>query len=398
MFGFFLILIGLLVYVEATKPVPVNWYPSYTKNDKIPLGTLVLHDLLAQHFRENLIDVDKPPYIFLQKEASNGTYVFINNYLGFDDVELESLLKWTAQGNTVFLSANSYSKNLLDTLGLEMENFFFYDRFQTQPVLSLVDKNQKPAASVHIERNLRVSYFNGIDTLTNRVLGFSQAYEEEETSNKPEVNFLKVPFENGEIFFYNQPEIFTNFILLDTSKNTFPAKVLSYLSSEGFIYWDTYYKTGRRVDVSPLHILFSTRSLKWAYYTLLIGVLLFVFFNGKRKQRPVPVLEPLTNKTFEYTQTISGIYRDTKDNRAILRKITAQFLEHIRVKLRVETNLINSQFYNEVAVRSNQEYSEIKALFERIKKLENLTLINEKELIELLNKINEFKTKIDGKY
>ncbi|MEX0996708.1 MAG: DUF4350 domain-containing protein [Flavobacteriaceae bacterium] len=396
-FVFFLVLIGLLVYVEATKPVPVNWYPSYNKNDKIPLGTFVLHDLLKQHFQENLIDVDNPPYLFLQNEASVGTYVFINNYLGFDEVELESLLTWTAQGNTLFLSANSYSKNLLDTLGLDMKNFFFYDRFQTQPVLSLVDKNQKPAASVHIERNLRVSYFNSIDTLTNRVLGFSQAFEEEETSKTPEVNFLKVPFEKGQIFFYNQPEIFTNFILLDSSKNTLSAKVLSYINSDGFIYWDNYYKTGGRVDVSPLHILFKTRSLKWAYYSLLIGVLLFVIFKGKRKQRPVPVLEPLTNKTFEYTQTISGIYRDTKDNRAILRKITAQFLEYIRIKLRVETNTINSHFYNEVASRSNQESSEIKALFETIKKLENQTLIKDIELIELLNKINELKTKIDGK-
>lgn len=397
-FVFFLVLIGLLVYVEATKPLPVNWYPSYNKNDKIPLGTFVLHDLLENHFRENLIDVNKPPYLYLEVEAPAGTYVFINNNLMFDDVELESLLTWTAKGNTVFLSANNYSKNLLDTLGLDLKNFFFYNRFQTQPVLSLVDKTLKPSEGVHIERNFRVSYFNVIDTLAHRVLGFSQAFEEESILKKAEVNFLKVPFENGQIYFYNQPEIFTNFFLLDPSKKHLTAKVLSYINSDGSIYWDNYYKTGRREDASPLHILFKTRSLKWAYYTLLIGVLLFVLFNGKRKQRPIPIVEPLTNKTFEYTQTISGIYRDTKDNRAILRKITAQFLEYIRVKLRVETNVINNLFFSEVASKSSQETSETKALFDTLKKLENNSSITDKELIELLNKINEFKTKIDGKH
>lgn len=396
--GLFLILIGLLVYVEATKPLPVNWYPSYAKNDKIPLGTYVLHDLLKHHFEEDLIEVDSPPYLYLQNESVEGTYLFINNHIGFDEVELEHLLAWTALGNSVFLSASSYSENLLDTLGLEMRTFFFYNRFQTQAELSLVDKNSKPAEALQIERNLNISYFNVIDTLTNRVLGFSEAFDGEDTPNKPEVNFLKVPFEKGELYFYNQPEIFTNFFLLDPSKSPFTAKVLAHLNTEGSIYWDNYYKTGRREDVSPLHILFKTRSFKWAYYTLLMGVLLFVLFNGKRKQRPVPILEPLTNKTFEYTQTISGIYRETKDNRAVLRKINAQFLEFIRVKLRVETSNINNQFFNELALKSNQESSKVKALFEDLKKVESQPLIKDKELIELLKKINEFKTKIDGKH
>lgn len=396
-FGFFLVLIGLLVYVEATKPLPVNWYPSYAKQDKIPLGTFVLHDVLQTYFEDNLIDVDSPPFVFLQNETVKGTYLFINNTINFDDAELERLLAWTAEGNTVFLSANSYSKNLLDTLGLDTRSFFFYNRFQTQPVLSLIDENLKPAESVTIERNLSVSYFNVIDSLTNKVLGFSEAFDGEKTTSDTEVNFLQVPFDKGQLFFYNQPEIFTNFFLLDSSKSPFTSKILAKLNTGSTLYFDNYYKTGRRIDVSPLHILFQTRSFKWAYYTLLLGVLFYVFFNGKRKQRPVPILEPLTNKTFEYTQTISGIYSENKDNRAILNKIIVQFLEYIRIKLRVETNNINSHFFNDLALKSNQDVSDIKSLFETIKKIENQSLIKDQELIELLKKINDFKNKIDGK-
>lgn len=396
-FGFFLVLIGLLVYVEATKPLPVNWYPSYAKQDKIPLGTFVLHDVLKTHFLDNLIDVNTPPFVFLQNEDIKGTYLFINNTVGFDDAELERLLAWTAEGNTAFLAANNFSKNLLDTLGLDSRSFFFYNRFQTQPVLSLIDENLKPAEPITIERNLQVSYFNLIDTLTNKVLGFSEAFDGEDTSSKREANFLQVPFEKGQLYFYNQPEIFTNFFVLDSSKSQFTAKVLAQLNTENTLYFDNYHKTGRRTDVSPLHILFKTRSFKWAYYTLLLGVLLYVFFNGKRKQRPVPILEPLTNKTFEYTQTISGIYRENKDNRAILNKIIVQFLEYIRIKLRVETNNINSHFFNDLALKSNQDVSDIKSIFETIKKKENQSLIKDQELIELLKNINDFKNKIDGK-
>jgi hypothetical protein len=396
--GFFLILISLLVYIEATKPVPLNWFPSYSKVDKIPMGTYVIYDVLKQHFNDNLVDVSIPPYIHLRNEDLNGTYLFINNHIGFDKTELESLLSWAGKGNTVFLAANNYSKNLLDTLGLEISYAFFYNRFATQPLLNLVNENLKASTPYHIEKNMRVSYFNKIDTLTTHVLGFSQAYEDEQILNKPEANFIKVPFEEGNLYLYNQPEIFTNFFLLDEKNNSLTSKVLSYINTDSSLYWDNYYKTGRRVDISPLHILFSTKSLKWAYYLLLIGVILFVFFEGKRKQRSIPVVAPLTNKTFEYTQTISQIYLENNDNKAIAKKMVVQFLEYIRIKLRVQTDQINKRFFEEVSLRSSNETSETISLFETIKKTQESSIVSDNELEELHKKISQFKSKTDGKH
>jgi len=397
--GFFLFIIGFLVYIEATKPLPLNWYPSYSKNDKIPMGSFVMYDLLKEHFNnEDFIDVNIPPYIHLRNDEVNGTYLFINNNIGFDEVELESILSWTGKGNTTFLSANNYSENLLDTLGLEVSYFFFYNRFATDPLLNLVNENLKASVPYHIERNLRIPYFNKIDTLTTTVLGFSQPYDDELKLDKPEANFIKVPFEDGNIFLYNQPEIFTNFFLLDEKNNSLTSKVLSYINTDNKVYWDNYYKTGRRVDVSPLHILFSTRRLKWSYYLLLTGVVLFVVFDGKRKQRSTPVIEPLTNKTFEYTQTISRIYLENNDNNAIAKKMVVQFMEYIRIKLRVQTDQINKRFFEEVSMRSTNSISDTISLFETIKQTQGKPFISDKELEELHKKISQFKTRTDGKH
>src|SRR5690606_10074433 len=90
--GIFLLLVAFLTYIEATEPEPVNWNLSYSSGDKIPMGCFVLHENLVKEFDE-VLEVNLPPYEFLQKNEPEGTYVFINSQLGFDDNELEDLLE-----------------------------------------------------------------------------------------------------------------------------------------------------------------------------------------------------------------------------------------------------------------------------------------------------------------
>src|SRR5690554_2389904 len=129
-----------LVYMEATKPQPINWFPSYYKADKIPLGTFVLHKLMEDSFKEDFIETDLPPFEFLQQEDLNGTYVFINNELAFDKTELDTLLNWVSKGNNVFISANYLSEKLLDTLNLKLATEVSVSKITTEPLVKLVNK------------------------------------------------------------------------------------------------------------------------------------------------------------------------------------------------------------------------------------------------------------------
>lgn len=393
----FLIIIGGLVYVEATKPPPLNWFPSYNKLDKIPLGNFIIYDHLKSHFKEKLVDSDLPPFINLRDNKPEGAYLFINNELFFDEDELNSLLDWTDKGNILFMSAKRYSGNLLDTLGLEIKSFVLIDRFSTEPQLNLVNKNLKADKPYHIPQDFSISYFSKIDTISHIVLGIAKPYEEDHLMDKAQPNFLKIPFGKGAIFIYNQAEVFSNYFLVDPKNTSLTQNVLSYINTGKTVHWDNYYKTGRRFDVSPLKILMSTKALKWAYYFVLIGILLFVIFEGKPKQRPLPIIPRLTNKTYEYTQTLASIYLDKKDNREIARKMIAGFLEYIRIKLRVQTDTITPRFFDEVAARSNHTTDEVTAIFNAIKTIQNRIEITNIELENFYNKIHNFKTKKDGK-
>lgn len=394
-FGF-LLAIATLVYMEATKPQPINWFPSYNHDDKIPLGTYVLFDLMENTFQDKITEINRPPFEVLKDSSFNGTYFFVNDYISFEKAEADAILDWAELGNTVFISANTHNHKFLDTLGIEAQTAVLIDRIGTQPMLNLVNDKLKSEKPYLIDRDLIVRYFEEIDTLAQTVLGVTQPYRDTLMITKPQVNFLKAPFGDGAIYLHNQPEIFSNYFLLKEDNFQHTENVLSYINNNSQVYWDRYYKSGKPMNVSPLYILLNNKYLKWAYYFVLIGAVLFVFFEGKRKQRSVAIVKPLDNKTYEYTQTISGMYLDKKQYHEVAQKQIILFFEFIRTRLRVPTENYNSRFLKAVAARSGNDLETTQNLFTFIEKVQNQQDTSEQELIKLNREITEYKKKLDG--
>ncbi len=382
--------------MEASKPQPVNWYPSYNKLDKIPLGTYVLHDLLEDTFAEKLVEKNAPPFEVLQDTTLKGTYFFVNNSLDFDNTELDSLLTWTKKGNTVFLSANYLSSNLLDTLLLNTNTVVNVEKIGTQPLLKLVNKKFNSKEPYHIKKDLPVRYFSEIDTTSHTVLGLSDGFIDSLKIKSKNINFIKVPYGNGRLLLHLQPEIFSNSFLLSDSNAQHTAEVLSYINNGEKIYWDNYYKTGKRINISPLRVLLANKYFKWAYYFVLFGALLFIIFEGRRKQRNIPIIEPLTNKSYEYTRTIAGMYLDKNEHHLIAQKQISLFREFIRTRLRIPTEKVNQRFYKTVAERSGNTLDDTLKLFTFIEKVNTQKDTTQEEVIKLYQEIKEFKNKING--
>lgn len=383
--------------MEANKKQPINWFPSYSKLDKIPLGTYVLHDLMKESFNENFEEKDEPPFEVLQNSSFNGTYFFVNDEINFDKTELDSLLNWVEKGNTLFVSANYVGKKLLDTLKLEISTEANIETIGTEPLLKLVNEKYATRPPFHIKKDLPVRYFSKIDTASQSVLGVSGGYIDSLKIKEPRINFIQAPIGKGQILLHLQPEVFSNFSLLSENNATHTAQVLSYINHDETVYWDNYYKSGKHIDISPLRVLLNNKYFKWAYYFVLIGALLFIIFEGRRKQRSIPIVKPLTNKTYEYTRTIAGMYLDKKENHLIAKKQIALFLEFIRTRLRVPTENTNERFYKTVAERSGNTQEDTLNLFTFIEKINNQNNTSEEELLKLYQEIKEFKKNTDGK-
>lgn len=384
-----------MVFFEAQQKQPVNWNPSYAATDKIPLGTLVLYKELEKNFPIQPVNVS--PYEFLLSKPKQGTYIFINNNLGFDDAELEKILQWIEQGNTAFFAAENFSSNLLDTLGLDMRVEVPESGISSKPMFNLSDSVFKSSQAFLYNQETFHFTFSKIDSTRHRVIGVSQLYEDRLIITDPQENFLEVTFGKGTIYIHSTPQVFTNNFILDGHNNTYVERVLAYLPAQSKLYWDAYYKAGNSFYTSPLHIVLNTKELKWAYYCFLIGSLLFIIFEGKRKQRSIPVINPPQNQSFEYTGTLSQLYLENNDYDGIARKKITYFLSFIRNTYGLNTSKINEEFLESLAFKSAVSKEELRELFGLFSSLRQRKKVSKEELLNLNRKIVSFKINNNGR-
>ncbi|WP_237275902.1 DUF4350 domain-containing protein [Tenacibaculum ovolyticum] len=404
------IYIGLLVfivlgiiYIESIKPKEINWFPSYDAKHKIPYGTYILHKEMPSLFANKKVrDVYQSPYLFLKDSINKGTYFFVDGKLNFGEEEFNELLKFVARGNDVFIATNDFNLDTLNIKTKQLSTTAFEEKAYQNIVNKKLDTNE-----YHFDRNFPKAYFSSVDTLKTTVLGALLIKNEKDSivSHKP--NFVKTEFGKGSFYLHTFPQAFTNYNMLLNTNYTYVASVLSYLntnnknslreqntsssSSSTTILWDAYYKTGKSGISSPMYYILSSKHLKWAYYTALIGVLFFVIFKGKRDQRFIPIITPLKNQTLAFTRTIANMYYEKSDHKNIAIHKINYFLEYIRVHHRLATLKIDAVFYEHLASRSGNSVESVEKLFKKITIIQSKEKITEEELIALNKGIEIFK-------
>lgn len=377
----------LIIITEVTRPTPINWRPSYTAVDKIPFGSFVLYEELDAFFNEATVEkVEDDPYSFLTEnsEVENAAYIFINDYIEFDQRQLEELQYFAEQGNTVFLSARYFSANVEDSLKLFTR--IDYENFTAKIKPVFFNSAIKKDTTITFDKGVQKTTFTQIDTLNTIALGYVQ------TAKDPldELNYIEIKYGEGKFLVHTLPEVFSNYYMLQ-NKETYTANVLSFIDADTIL-WDTYKKSGKRVITSPMRFVFSQKPLSWAYYVIAIGLILFVIFRAKRQQRIIKVVQPLANTSVEFTQTIGQMYFQHKDYGNISAKKINYFLEVVRSKYYLDTTELDAQFIEKLALKSGNSLETTKKLIENIKHQKSKAFHSEADLIELNKLMEAFRT------
>ena len=388
------LLIALMVAIEALKPQPLNWFASYSKIDKIPLGGYVFYDQLKKNSNK-LEELNIPPYELLMDSLGDGTYFFVNDQVAFDKAETDKLLNWVGRGNTLFVSAVYQSSSLLDTLGLEVNSYYEQKSLVRKPLVNLSNPKLKSVRPYFMDKDTGSSYFSKLDTATTTILGVYDLMREGDRSviKEPKVNFIKVPFKKGYVLLHLFPQAFSNFFLLEKNNSTYTNSVLAYISPKGKLYADQYYKSGASFNSSPLFLIFNNRYLKWAYYMVLIIALLWIYFRGKRRQRSIPIVKPLPNQSLAFTRTIAGMYLEKSENRQIALHQINHFMEYLRSQYRIHTEPLTIEVIQTVSEKSGVDFAQTKKLMDYIVFIRQKPQTTENELITLNDLIEKFKNK-----
>lgn len=357
---------------------------TYEYKDKQPFGANVAYNLLPEIFPGKFVNVTSKPFKTFHSETYIDTasfYISISKKFYCTEDDAESLLQYVKDGNTAFIAASHIDSVLLDKIGYRMAT--------PEWLLSLMESRYsegKLSATDTFSYFYHgfTNYFSQVDSVSGRVTGRNQ-------QGFP--NMVLLFLGKGKLYLHCDPRAFSNYFLLKNDNYRYLQQALQYSSRRpGNVFWDDYYNRGYRNSGnkrSALGILFDYPELALAFWLLLVLLLLYILFNGKRKQRVIPVVKPVENTSVAFTQAIAGLYLAEKNNKTIADKMITYFNDHIRHHYFLNTGS-GAGFVQSLSKKSGAPLELLQALYSTIEKIQAAEEISDTELLGLNEQIQQF--------
>lgn len=394
-----LVFLLFVVFISCNK---TDWQENFKEREKSPFGTYIFKNEAPILFKnQEVITLKENLYDYLFKNYTSNpsifqTYLIVKKQANkFKKNSIYSLLNFVDEGNTAFLVLENIPQLLKDTLQFKTKNLdkdIYQKKLKSKQGSFRLNNSIFKTKDFFFDRNIRRNYFIDYAEENTTVLGTVNVDEE----YLP--NFIKIQFGKGIFYFHLHPIVFTNYNLLK-GNTAYAEGILAYLP-ETKILWDEHIRSSKfnkkdkeKEKASVFSFFLAHESLTWFLYISLIGLLLFMLFNAKRKQRAIPVIRPLQNTTLAFIQTISGLYLKEENHKNLVDKKITFFLEKVRTRYLLNTTNLNKDFIEKLALKSGNSIQQTNYLVNTIKSLNKKNACSEEELIVLHKIIVNFLNK-----
>jgi len=397
-----LAVLALVVVLEQLTPKEPNWQPSYTRYRTDPFACGLAYDRLTDLFPQGVTTVREPIYVTAQERlATDSTdrpviHIFINSGCHVDDLDLENLLKMVDRGDDAFIAAQYFPDKMMDTLRFRTE----YQWKKPDSLATAAGLNKLLRGDTDLVRFTswplrQVGDFQfahgGIDYIFKN-FGMDSVQVLAENQHHAPV-LLRMRHGKGSLWLCTAPRAFTNYYLLKDGARGFMEGAFNMLPDRPVL-WDEYYKVGRAGSRTPLRYILSQPALKWAYWTAMALLLLTVLVYARRRQRAIPVVTPPRNTSREFADTMGRLYYFRGDHADIARKLTVQFKDEVRRKLRLHRTIWDAEAIQEIALRtgiSEEELNHANRLMDHYNKVEQ---VSEEQLLTLNKTLSSLRSRL----
>ncbi len=277
------------------------------------------------------------------------------------------MLQFASIGNQLFLALNYPDSVLAERLGVRVTDVMKDSialkatggRVYAGTRQHYVNPYLAPDTAFSREDIYRGTYFTRLDTAQTTILGTDGRH----------ANFVRISYGKGDVFLLLNPSTLTNYFLMHQYNIASLEKQVAYTyNNPSGIYWDEYYKylDGPRRDFSEWEVLMRYPGLRWALWLFLALVLIYVLFEGKRRQRIIPDRELLTNNSLEFADTLGQLYYQQGNNRNLAQKMIVHWTEYVRNRFYLNTAHLNTAFIHTLAHKSGMSQGTVQEIVDSI--------------------------------
>jgi len=388
------------VYFKKEYFPKYNWREDYSIKSTQPYGINLLYENIKK-LNTKVTVIYNRSYHLIDTNKSNTNFIFIGNNFEIDSAMALHLLNYVYKGNNVFIASNYSPLEVLrnfvpihDTIRGYIDKWYKYARIQIS----------SQASKSYDKYIFHYQYLK--DTLPYNWSVYSKSYFTDTLSyynmvpytylNDSSVNSFYVRHGKGKLIVHANPILFTNYNLLNKNGYDHTNKMLSLLSS-GSIYFDDsisqYQSNEREIQSNPLKFLFSHSHLKWAWYLLLVTIILYLVFRSKREQRIIPILPTNQNVSINYTKAIGTLYFQKRGHQHIANELYTVFLSEIRSRYNIFTDISEEELIQELSVQSEISKKTLFNLFERFRYVRQNAETEDDDLARLYDEIEKYNKK-----
>lgn len=370
----------LIIYLVAqyNKPQQIDWTETLNNTHKSPFGTYVVYSRIKDIFPGATIRAFRePPYnVINDRGIQHGVYIIIGGTVEITEEDYNKLAQYIKNGNEVFIAASNFGQYLRKQLKVETQYSFKSENGTPIRLLNKAFKNNW----YKLDRGITNGNFSNFDTTRALVLGENKGHA---------VNYIKYKIGKGALYLNANPLMFSNYSLLQETGASYASKALSHLQNNTVI-WDEYYTQGRVGDESIMRVFLRYTQLRWAFYIAFFSLLAFILYEMKRRQRIIPVINPLSNATIEFVNVVGQVYYEQRNNSNIAQKKATYLLEHWRSKYNVSTQKLNEELAQTIAQKSGATIDLLSSLITQITLVRSNAFVSDQELIQFNQNIEQF--------
>ncbi len=336
-------IVGVFFLKQQVGP-HYDWTPTFSPTDRNPFGTALFDTLMTETMPNGyrVENTSLADYVKTHPKSTNDQVLAVENTHYLNDAEMDSIWAFVEKGNTVVL-AEEYPNTFQDSLvySLVYENGYF--DFNKAQRLVRSDDYRLCDTLAYMSRSYLYPNSSNEFAVRCSLIAYSIKDESDWYKNEKVIGFadrskdmLSIAHAyhvgKGKIYIVSVPYLFSNFAVMDADMRSLSLRLMNELAERPVVH---VHKRDMEEELADdgLPILTYVKKqppLLFAWRLALVGALLALLVNSRRRRRAIPVKREEPNTTVSFLRQLARLYRKRSDHSSLVHKHYRNFADRLQ--------------------------------------------------------------------